>query len=593
MQPDAVITLVILAGMLVLLVTERIPHGVTGLLVIAALAAFGILPSAEAFSGLMNPAVITVACMYVLSAAVARTGAAALLADKIRESSGTKSPARAFYGILLVTMILSAFVNNAPLVLIFLPLVLGMSSGMGDPPSRLLIPLSFVSILGGMCTLIGTSTNLIVASSLEEVSGGELVIGMFDFAPLGVILAVSCGALIMVFRRQLLPVRTSLDLQTRRGVAMEYMTEIDLHEGSPFIGCTVSELKGAGLLNEGLAVLEVVRGEVIRAPKPKLELKQDDLLLVKGNSDAVLQLRLQQENDRPSDARSDTVRGVALTMFEVVVTPESDWIGQEVSSLGLHDRYDVSVFAVQRHGSHLREKIGKLRLLAGDVLLLQGSDDSLRRLRGSENALVVEGVDHIARDSRRAPLAILALAIFVGLAVTRLVPVEVAALTAALFTVLSRCLSTRNAYESIGWDVLFLVAGTLAFGTAFERTGLAEAIAVAVVEAGSAFGPPLLIASVLVFTTFLTQILSNNATAAIMTPVAFELGRAIEGAGSMPFVMAVAFGANCCFLTPVAYKTNLIIYGPGGYRFSDFLRPGIPMTILYLVIAAILLPILY
>lgn len=593
MPTDAVITLSILVLMLVLLVTEWIPHGVTGLLTIAALAAGGVLTSAEAFSGLMNPAVVTVACMYVISAAVSRTGAAAVVADRIRGSGRTGSPAQAFYGILAITMLLSGFVNNAPLVLIFLPLVLGLANGMGEPPSRLLIPLSFVSILGGMCTLVGTSTNLIVASSLQEVSGGQLQIGMFDFAPLGIILAIVGSAFVLIFRRRLLPVRASLDLQTRRGVAVEYMTEIALHKGSALVGCTLRDVQERDLLGEGLTVLEVVRGEVIRVPRPELSLGVGDLLLVKGNSDAVLQLRLEHEKSGAENGQSDAVRGVALTLFEVVVTPGSAWIGQRVSKLGLRDRFDSSVFAVQRHGTHLREKIGQLRLLAGDVLLLQGTDESLVKLRTSQNALVVEGVDQIARDTRRAPLAILALAAFVALAVTRVVPIEVAALIAALLAVLTRCLSARSAYESIGWDVLFLVAGTLAFGKAFELTGLAQSTAAIVLDAGDSLGPQAVLAALLVFTTVLTQVLSNNATAAVMTPVAYELGQAIDGTGPMPFVMAVAFGANCCFLTPFAYKTNLIIYGPGGYAFRDFLRLGLPLTLLYLLIAAALLPIFY
>lgn len=593
MPTDAVITLCILTGMLLLLMTEWIPHGVTGLLTIAALAGSGVLTSAEAFSGLMNPAVVTVAGMYVISAAVTRTGATAVVADRIRGIRGPGSPAGAFYGILAMTMLLSAFVNNAPLVLIFLPLVLGLAGGLGEPPSRLLIPLSFVSILGGMCTLIGTSTNLIVASSLSEVSDGQLEIGMFDFAPLGVIIAVLGGALVLGLRRRLLPERASLNLQTRRGVAVEYMTEIEIHGDSALAGRTLEEIKTRKLLAADLIVLEVIRGEVIRPPRPTLRLEPDDLLLVRGSSDAVLQLRMTQDEGGAEKRRPDAVRGVALTLFEVVVTPESAWIGQQVSMLGLRDRFDASVFAVQRHGTHLRDKIGRLKLLPGDVLLLQGTDESLKKLRASENALVVEGVDQIARDTRRAPLAILSLATFIALAVTRLVPIEVAALLAALLTVITRCLPARSAYESIGWDVLFLVAGTLAFGKAFEQTGLAEATAETVLSVGEPFGPRVVIAALLVFTALLTQVLSNNATAAVMTPVAFQLGQAIEGAGPMPFVMAVAFGANCCFLTPFSYKTNLIIYGPGGYRFRDFLRLGIPLTVLYLTVAAALLPVLY
>lgn len=589
MTTDATITLVVLAGMIVLLVTEWLPPGITGLLTIAALATGGVLGTNEAFAGLMNPAVITVGCMYVLTAAVERTGAAAMVADRI--AAGEKAtPMRAYIGILLITMLLSGFVNNTPLVLIFMPLVLGLAPRIGDPPSQLLIPLSFVSILGGACTLIGTSTNLIVASSLSEISGGTLELGMFAFAPLGAILALSGGAIILLFRKRLLPKRASLDLMTQRGVAVEYMTEIEIQAGSAFLGKCLQMVEEEGLLGEGLTILEVVRDEVIRMPRPDARLQEGDLLLVKGSPEAVFKLR-QAEVSRMQGA--ETVRGVAHTLFEVVVTPDSDWVGRRVSELDLRDRYDAGVFALQRHGSHLREEIGQLQLHAGDVLLLQGSDNAIRKLHASSDLLVVEGVDQIASDTRRAPLAVLALGMFVLLAITKLLPIELAALVAALFVVLTNCLSSTKAYESVSWDVLFLVAGTLALGRAFESTGLAESTAQLVVGVTEPFGMHATLGALLVFAAMLTQVLSNNATAAVMTPIAYQLGSAVEGVGPLPFVMAVAFGANCSFLTPVSFKTNLIVYGPGGYRFRDFLRPGIPITIVYLLLASLLLPVFY
>lgn len=592
MEANAIITLVVLACMVVLLITEWVPPGVTGLLTIAALAASHVLDSRDAFSGLRNPAVITVGCMYVLSAAVARTGAAAQLADRIAKTRTGGNPLNAYLGILAVTMLLSGFVNNTPLVVIFLPLVLGLAHRMGEAPSRLLIPLSFVSILGGACTLIGTSTNLVVAASLYEVSQGKLELGMFDFAPLGVILAVTGGALIVIFRKRLLPIRSSLELPTQKGLAVEYMTELEIHGDSPLLGIDLKEVGSKTLLGQGINILEVVRGEVIRIPRPEVRLEEGDLLLVKGSPEAILQLRLAEEERRGKEG-PESVRNVALTLFEVVVTPESDWIGQKISTIEMRDRFDASIFAIQRHGSHLREELGNLRLLAGDVLLIQGSDESLRKLRSSRGVLVVEGVDQISPDTRRAPMAIFALGLFVTLAVSRVIPVEVAALVAALSVVLTRTLSPSQAYASIGWDVLFLVAGTLALGKAFEDTGLAERTALAVIDAAAPFGLHAVLGALLFFTAMMTQVLSNNATAAIMTPVAYELGTAFEGATPILFVMAVAFGANCSFLTPISFKTNLIVYGPGGYRFRDFLRPGIPLTALYLVIAALLLPVLY
>ncbi len=592
MTLEALVTLALLTATVLLLITEWVPPGVTGLCAIVSLVLSGVMPAEEAFSGLTNSAVITIASMYVISAAVVRTGAAAAVANRLTQP-GAGSSMRAYQLLLLATMVLSGFVNNTPLILIFLPLVLGLSNRMGEPPSKLLIPLSFVSILGGSVTLIGTSTNLIVASSLKDASGGAMQLDMFDFTRLGVILAAAGGILVVCLRKRLLPDRPSLGLMTHKGVAVEYVTEVTVLENGGLVGRSLAELERTSGLGAGVRILQVVRGEVVRVPDHDVELETGDLLLVKGEPEAVLELRMTDGQKAASGSRSDAVRGVGLTLFELVVTPGSSWIGRTAESLKLHDRYDASVFAVQRHDAHLRQQIDHLALQSGDVLLLQGTEGSMRQLRDTSGVLVVEGVDSIAKDTRRAPLVALGLGAFVALSVTGLVAIEVAALSVALFTVLTGCISVRRAYESVGWDVLFVIAGTLALGIACVKTGLASAAAQSVVHAIAPLGMRAVLAVVLVFTALMTQILSNNATAAVMTPIALELGQQLDPLNPMPFVMAVAFGANCSFLTPVSYNTNLIVYGPGGYRFTDFIRLGLPLTVLFLTIAIILLPILY
>ena len=592
MPVDALLTLLILAATVLLLITELVPHGLTGLCAIVALTLTGALSAEEAFAGFSNAAVVTVASMYVMSAAVVRTGAAAALANRLTRP-GEGHAQRAYLLLLLATMAFSAFVNNTPLILIFLPLVLGLARQMGEAPSRLLIPLSFVSILGGSTTLIGTSTNLVVASSLREASGGAMELGMFDFSRLGVILAIAGGVVIVLLRKRVLPERPSLGLLTQKGIAVEYVTEITVLEGGPLVGRTLGEIDREDVLGAGMRVLQIVRGEVIRRPRPEQRLRAADLLLVKGDPESVLQLRLTEGGRTTNAGHSDSVRGVGLTLFELVVTPGSPWVSRRVADLNLHDAFDASVFAVQRHGAHLREQIDQLALHPGDVLLLQGSEDSMRRLRDESGVLVIEGVDQIARNTRRAPMAVLALATFVLLGVTGTVAVEVAALAAALICVLSGCLSVRRAYESIDWDVLFVIAGTLALGVACARSGLAAIVAESVLEFATPFGTRAALAVILVFTALLTQVLSNNATAAVMTPIAYQMGIELESADPLPYVMAVAFGANCSFLTPVSYNTNLIVYGPGGYHFRDFLRLGLPLAIVFLALAILLLPLLY
>ncbi len=589
MNVDQMWTLGIVLGVLILLVTEWVPPGIAGLLAIVSLAITGVLPTDDAFRGLTNSAVLTVGCMFVLSAGISQTGAAAAAANRIAATG--LGPKATYVALLILTMILSGFVNNTPLVLIVIPLVLGLANRAQEAPSRLLLPLSYVSILGGMCTLIGTSTNLIVASTLEEVSDGAMQISMFDFSRLGVILAVVGVVLVLVLRRRLLPERASLDLRTHRGVAVEYMTEIEVRDQSPYIGRTLQELYDKKLLGEDLRVLEVVRGEVICIPRPELKVLANDLLLVKGGPEAVAELRL-REAEAPEE-KGASVRGVALTLFEVVIIPGSPWEGRKVSDLGFRERFGVSIFALQRHGAHLRDKIERQVLHVGDVLLVQGSEESVNRMRSSRGLLVVEGVDTIVKKTSRAPVAAAVMGLFLALAMTQLVPIEVGALLAALLMILTRCVSVPRAYESIGWDVLFLVAGTIALGLAFEQTGLAEMTAQAVVEFARPFGVRAILACLLILAMLLTQILSNNATAAFMTPLAWQIGHLVEGASPLVFVMAVAFGANCSFLTPVSYNTNLLVYGPGGYRFRDYFRAGLPLTLVFVLVAILCLPWLY
>jgi len=589
---DAAITLLLLVVVTALLIREVVPPGVTGLCAMAALALTGVLSEEQAFAGLTDGAVITVASMYVISAAVVRTGALTTLADRLARGEGG-GPRRAFLLLLLATMLLSGFVNNTPLLLMFLPLALGLASQLKEAPSRLLIPLSFASILGGSTTLIGTSTNLIVASSAREASGGAIELSMFEFSRLGIVLALVGGAVIVLLRRRLLPERPSLGLLTQKGIAVEYVTEVQVVEGGELAGLSLAEVESKALLGSELRILEVVAGEVIRPPRPELVLAVGDLLLVQGEPEAVLALRTAEGRRAPDAGPGDAVRGVGRTLFELVITPGSSWVGRRVGELSLHEHFDAALFAVQRHGAHLREQIDRLALQAGDVLLLQGSEDSMRRLRDEEGVHVVEGVEQLARDTHRAPHAALAVLAFVLLALSGVAAIEVAALSAALFCVLSGCLSVRRAYEAIGWDVLFVIAGTLALGAACVETGVASAAADFVQRFAAPLGPRAVLGAILVFTALATQVLSNNATAAVMTPIAYQLGLELSPDDPLPYVMAVAFGANCSFLTPISYNTNLIVYGPGGYRFTDFLRLGLPLTLAYLVVAIALLPVVY
>ncbi|MCB1281946.1 MAG: SLC13 family permease, partial [Salinibacterium sp.] len=455
--------------------------------------------------------------------------------------------------------VLSAFMNNTPLVLIFLPLFLGLAQRMDVAPSKLLIPLSFVSIMGGMCTKIGTSTNIVVSSALE----GQLELGLFDFTPVGIILAVVGIAFLILLGDRFLPSRPSLGLSTSGGLAAEYMTELEIRPGSPVVGKSIGEAFPKNERQPGrerVRVLQLIHRDIIHPAQADMIIAKGDLLLIKGDPAAILGFTERDDTgviptiNIEEEASTPAARRVAMSLVEVIVTPTSRFIDFQVSRVKFRERWGVSVFAVQRHGAHLRQKVDELRLKAGDILLVQGSAQSIQNLRVSESFLVVEGVQSSVPHTKRAPLAVLGLATFVGLAVCFPSQVHLAAMAAALLMIVGRCLTAAEAYAALDWDVLFLLGGTLALGASFERVGLAAAAADQVVGVCGPYGPNVAVAGIFVFTLLITQFLSNNAAAAIMTPLAYNAGlefaaasgRVPEPHEAMPFVMAVAFGASCC-----------------------------------------------
>ncbi len=603
MSIEQIWVLCVLGGTFVLLVGEFLPPGITGLCCIAglllgnALLGTEVVPASLAFSGLINPAVLAVAGMFVISAGVQRTGAVGLISNRFLAEG--RSPARSVLLLLLFVMVASAFMNNTPLVLIFMPVMLGIAARAKKAPSKLLIPLSFVSILGGLCTKVGTSTNIVVSATVED----RITLSMFDFLPMGIILALTGLAVILVFGERLLPERASLGLGSSTGPAPEYMTEVHVVEDSRHVGRTIAEVFPPR--GRQMRVLQLVRDDVIHAATATTVLEAGDFLLIKGDPSAIVEV-MRREGEgivapMKNAPESDTARRVAVSIAEVVVKPGSRWVDQRVMDVGFHERYGLGVIAVQRHGSHLRAKVEELRLRPGDTLLVQGPVESLRNLKFSDAFLLIEGVESTIAHTHRAPVAVMAIAVFVVFAVMAPAHVHVSALIAALIMVIGRCMTANQAYSSLDWDVLFLLGGTIALGSAAESTGLAQMAAEHLVAVCGPLGERFAIAGIVTFTALITQFLSNNAAAAVMTPLAYEAGLAFAGRGgnpvepqdALPFVMAVAFGASCCFLTPIGYSTNLLVYGPGGYRFVDFIRLGLPLTLLFIVLSTIFLPILY
>ncbi len=594
MSTDAVLTLVVLLAATAALIFEWLPAGIVALSAPLVLVVTGVLEPDKLWAGFAHPAVIAIAAMFVVSAGISRTGALGFLGEELSNTVAARGQRYILLLMMFSVALISAFTNNTTVVLVGLPVVLSMCEKIGHPPSRYLIPLSFASIFGGMTTLIGTSTNVVVAEVgrkvVKETYGADLFNpGMWDFTPMGGVFVVA-GVLYMAFLGvRLLKDRVALSMTLSRGVPSQYVTEAEIVPGSSLIGRTLGEVAR----KYEIRVMQLVRDDVIEIPKTDTPLQVGDALILRGAPNQIVQLG-ETGASLLAGAESEDVRtrGIDVTLAEVIVPPGSRWIDRRVSEIGLRSRYGVSVIALQRHGHHVRQKVGDFRVESADMLLVQGTVESLRNLRASENLILVEGVEGEVQTRTKAPVALAILLGFVLLVSTGFLHLATGAVAAAAAMVLFRCITPQQAYNSFDWNVLLLLAGFLGMGTAMEQVGLAAKAAEGLMAVLSDAPFAVVVIALYSLTAFLSDVLTNAAVAALMTPIVVRAAKLMEVAPE-PFLMTVAFAASAAFLTPVGYQTNLLVYGPGGYRFQDFVRVGLPLRVLFILLAGILIPIFY
>jgi di/tricarboxylate transporter len=589
---DAAFVLVALAGAFALFVTERLSVDLVGLLIILALALGGILGPDEAFSGFANGAVITIATMMVLSQGLVRTGALDVVGRAVTATAGGSKHAQVVL-LLLVVAALSAFLSNTAVALVFLPVVLALAARHGTVPSRLLIPLSFATILGGTCTLIGTSTNLLVSET--AATSGLPPIGMFDFAVPGALYALTGLAFLALAGPRLLPRRASVTSAAGGGRVREFVTEVVFPAGGPLVGKGFQELLARV---PGVTALMVLRGELsypapLRSNPATQFIRGGDILLLKGGPDAINALLGQPGVallPELGEARSAHGTGKAVSLVELVVVPNSPLIGRTLAGVGFTRGHGgAAVLAVLRRDEHLRERVAELRLRMGDTLLAVVEEGQLPALRAQEDVLLVEGVESQVVHRGKAPLAVAILAAVVVLASVSAAPLALLALAGAVAMILSGCLPLRRAYNAIDLGMLVLIAGTIALSLACEKTGLVARAGDLVVTLLEPHGPHAVLAGLFLAATVLTALISNSAVAVLFTPMAVGVAARL-GLQPEPFVYAVLFGASCDFCTPIGYQTNLLVYGPGGYRFTDYVRLGVPLTLVLFAVSMLIIP---
>ncbi len=571
--------------------TEKLPPDIIALCAMGALLGAGILSPAEAFRVFGNEAAIAVGCMFIISAALERTGALDQLGAATDRLIG-QSDVSILLALLPLVALTSAFVNNTPVVLLFLPIVTSLAAKRNIKPSKLLIPLSFASILGGCCTLIGTSTNLLVSSTAAEQ--GQIPFRMFDLAPVGGIIAAVGILYLLTLGRRLLPSRETLASILQSTADKKYRTEVAVLENSPLIGKRLPETP-LKTLPHG-RILEVWRRkEALPFGLDEITLQAGDRIRLSILSSSVMEIKNLQGIEilqQADDIGLEVIETEKAIVVEGAIAPQSQFEGDTIRHLDLRRRYGVRILALHRRGVNLRKKFENTRLRFGDTLLIEGTQSGIQRLQESRDILLLSTAPCQAPRRHKRKYALAALAGFVLLATATSVPISVLALLAALFAVITRCLENDEAYQSVNWRILFMIFGMLSLGLALEKTGGVTLIAQSILQITGNFGPAVTLSAIILVCSLLTTFLSNNAVAVMVAPIVIQIAGSLQ-ANPKPFLIGVAIGCSACFATPIGYQTNTLVYGVGGYKFRDFVKIGIPLNLIVWLAASILIPFLY
>jgi di/tricarboxylate transporter len=540
-------------------------------------------------SGFSSTATITVLAMFVLSEGVRRTGIVQALGRQVARYTGD-SETRQLAATIGIVSPLSGFVNNTAAVAVLLPMVTDLAHQARNSPSKLLLPLSYASMFGGTLTLIGTSTNILASDLFGTLSGTGQGFSMFEFTGLGIVVSVVGAAYLLTIGHWLTPARIppEEDLTEEFGMS-EYLTEVMVRADSPLVGQTVSEAMGDSDFDVDL--LTLVRGDrTFIEPFGSKTVRAGDVFTLRTDRDTLVELLDVDGLDLVADAEvtdAELERASAATnLVEVVVGPGADLLRESLAEANFRERYNLSVLAIRRGRSVVHERMEDLSLRVGDALLVQGPADSIDRLDQSPDFIVAQEIERHSYRESKMTLAVGLVAAVVLVAALTPIHIAAAALAGVLGMILTGCLRPPEVYDAVQWDVIFLLAGVIPLGIALERTGGAALLADLVVTAGTQLSPVLVVGLLYVVTALLTNVISNNASVVLMVPVAFETAQQL-GASTFSFVLAVTFAASTAFMTPVGYQTNLFVYGPGGYRFTDYVRVGGPLQALLAVVTTV------
>ena len=596
MDIDVIITLSVIGVAIVLFATEALRVDIVAILIMLTLMLTGVITAEQGVAGFSNKATITVAFMFILSAALLKTGALQYTAHKLSDTFRYNFNLGIVLMMVLIAII-SAFINNTPVVAIFIPVIIQIAHSSGQSPMKMLIPLSFASIFGGMCTLVGTSTNILVSGIAEEK--GLDPIGMFEMTPVGLVLLVIGILYMLIIGKKLLPnKKRSDDELTETFNVKEYITEIELLENSKAVGCKIMD---SDLIKEiDLDIIEIRRnGSKFTLPQGDFILKSGDILKVRSNVKRIKDLKDKVKVDVTSRVKigDDDLRGKFSTLVEMVVTSNSDINNKTLKSIDFRRKYRAIPLAIKHREDIIHDNLYETPLKSGDIILAEVKTHFIKELKKLENSqeapFVLLSEDKITDfDKRKFIIVMSAIFGMITLATLGLMHIMVGAILAVMLLVLFRVLSMKEAYEAVNWKIIFLLAGALSLGKALHNTELDLSIASLLIDELGGFGPVAVLSGLYFSTSMLTEIMSNNASAALMAPIAIATAQSL-GVDVMPFIITVTIAASASFMTPIGYQTNTMVFSAGQYRFSDFFKAGVLLNLSFWIVSSFLIPWVY
>ncbi|MAO64682.1 MAG: SLC13 family permease [Balneola sp.] len=581
----SVYALILLA--IILFVNKRIPFDITSLIILAILVVSGILTPEEGLSGFSNPATVTIACMFILSEGLRRTGALDIVGDYFSKL-GKLNYRLAVFIIMGIIGVISAFINNTAAVAIFIPVIISLSRDLGESASKLLMPMSFAAMFGGVCTLIGTSTNLLVDSIARD---NDLAgFGMFEFAPVGIIFFGAGFLYIFTVGMKMIPERRKDESLTDTFDMQSYLTDVVLEPNSTFVG---TPLKNTKLIQDlDLDIVEVFDTDMnSKTDRESIELEANDVLRIRGSVKELNKL-LNREDViiKPTKTWEDQDFELGnAQLVEAVIAPESTYEGKKMDELKLYHQYEGIVLAIRQRGKVQQEHLSEIRLQSGTSLLLYAKKERVNDIKTSEEFVLATEIELPDSKTSKIPVALGIIAGVVGLAALGILPIVASAICGVILMIMTGCISNEEAYQSINWKVIFLLGGVLPLGVAMQKTGAAEILVELLIQQLESLGPTAVLSAFFFLSMMLTNVISNNATAVLLAPIAIEAASSI-GVDPTPMLVAVTLAASLSFMTPIGYQTNTMIFGPGQYTFIDFLKVGTPLNILFWIIGTFSIP---